>query len=71
MVSRNVEKTVYPVKDYQCEYENVDGQRNKLMRRLDLNYVEFHKQAPRKVGEGFGGYMRPKRDILELSTCNE
>ena len=71
MVSRNVHKTVYPQKEYQCEYENVDTQQINQMRRLNANIIKFRRQPPRKIGEGFGGYLRPQRDIQTLSVCDD
>ena len=41
------------------------------MKRLTNGVVRFRKQEVRRVGEGFGGYLRPKKDLMPLSVCND
>ena len=41
------------------------------MRNLSTNIVKFKRQPPRRVGEGFGGYLKPRHEIMDLSVCND
>ena len=43
MLPRSLEKSIYPVKEFQCEYDNVDKQKEKVMPRLTNCVLKFRK----------------------------
>jgi hypothetical protein len=68
---RVVEKTVFPKKEFMCEYDNVGEQNEFLMRSLKTNCVSFDKQSIRNIGQSFGGYMTQSKNFLTQSSLDE
>jgi hypothetical protein len=71
MAARNDLASLYNLKSYDCHYGESDSQKNKIMPRLSNCHVDFKRTPARQVGEGFGGYLRPKRDIQEITVCDD
>ena len=62
---------MYRVNDNQADYKGVEKAKIGVMKSLTSGTVKFKNLSPKKLGEGFGGYLKPRRDINALSVVDD